>query len=672
MAKNDVILLDGIIDQRVADNYPSDQRGEVFELFALEEVLKDYDLSAEELESGWIDGRADGGLDGFYIFINGCLLDNLSEFAWPRNNAVIDVWLITCKHHDSFKQEAIDALLATFQELFDLTLDVEDLSGCYSSDLLDLRANFNVAYRRLAMGRPRLNFHIVYTSRGDSSQVGETVAARAQQVEAVFSNNFSSSTSSFDFVGATELIQKHRKGRSFSLTLPILEHLATGADSYVSLVKLDDYWRFVSDENGNLRRYLFDSNVRDYLGSSGVNSDIAQTLSDPESPDFWWLNNGVTILATNASMLGKTMQLQDIQIVNGLQTTETIFRHFQDGSVPSSERSVLVKILVSNNELVRDRIIRATNNQSPVELAALHATDKIQRDIEVILERNGWYYERRKNYFRNIGKPQARFVTPIYMASAVVALVFRNPTKAQRLKTKFMRKEESYEDVFSSSFPINVWPVLVGIFKSVDVGLSHLYFADKRRERFNSFWRPLVAFIAVSRRMGTFDYSTQELLQMDPVEISPVEVKEVWDLVSVEQPHFESTRKQNQSIAKTCCIAAENRFELGGIGVLDKRQIRVLPTADRNPPEVDVELIQSVRSLLPQQPWKPGVQARVAEQLGQPKNVVRAAIQRLIDDGVFNRQVDGVVYDSDDRIIAFDPERIGNLSMTSSVEATVE
>ena len=69
MAKNDVILLDGIIDQRVADNYPSDQRGEVFELFALEELLKDNDLSSEEIESGWIDGQGDGGSMDFIFLL---------------------------------------------------------------------------------------------------------------------------------------------------------------------------------------------------------------------------------------------------------------------------------------------------------------------------------------------------------------------------------------------------------------------------------------------------------------------------------------------------------------------------------------------------------------------------------------------------------------------------
>lgn len=49
MAKNDVILLDGIIDQRLAEKLPSAERDEVFEFLCLEQLLKDLDLSRDEL-----------------------------------------------------------------------------------------------------------------------------------------------------------------------------------------------------------------------------------------------------------------------------------------------------------------------------------------------------------------------------------------------------------------------------------------------------------------------------------------------------------------------------------------------------------------------------------------------------------------------------------------------
>jgi hypothetical protein len=104
VAKNDSILLDGIIDQRLADKLPSGDRGEVFEYFCFEQVLKDFDLSREEVESGWVDGRDDGGIDGVFTFVNGHLLRDPADFSWPKTHAEITTLVLTCKHHDTFQQ----------------------------------------------------------------------------------------------------------------------------------------------------------------------------------------------------------------------------------------------------------------------------------------------------------------------------------------------------------------------------------------------------------------------------------------------------------------------------------------------------------------------------------------------------------------------------------------
>jgi hypothetical protein len=71
MAKNDVVLIDAIVDDRLREVYPSNQRDEVFEFLAFEQVLKDFDLSREEIEAGWVDGWDDGCIDAFFIFVNG-------------------------------------------------------------------------------------------------------------------------------------------------------------------------------------------------------------------------------------------------------------------------------------------------------------------------------------------------------------------------------------------------------------------------------------------------------------------------------------------------------------------------------------------------------------------------------------------------------------------------
>ena len=113
MARNDTILLDGIIDDRLAENIPSNRRDEAFEYLAFEQILKAADLSREEIESGNIDGENDGGIDGFFLFVNGHLLSEPETFVWPKTGSELELWVITCKHHETFKQAPLDKLVAS-------------------------------------------------------------------------------------------------------------------------------------------------------------------------------------------------------------------------------------------------------------------------------------------------------------------------------------------------------------------------------------------------------------------------------------------------------------------------------------------------------------------------------------------------------------------------------
>ena len=83
---------------------------------------------------------------------------------------------------------------------------------------------------------------------------------------------------------------------------------------------MNEYFRFVTDSDGSLRRYLFESNVRDYMGTNYVNSSIESTLARGRSAadeDFWWLNNGVTVIASQATVVGKELHLENVQGFDG-------------------------------------------------------------------------------------------------------------------------------------------------------------------------------------------------------------------------------------------------------------------------------------------------------------------------------------------------------------------
>jgi hypothetical protein len=652
MAKNDSILIDGIIAKRAADKKPSDDIGEVFEYFSFEQILKQYDLTDEELEAGWVDGRHDGGIDGFFILVNGHLISE-TTVTWPKSNAQVDVIVVSCKHHDTFREATLNSMLATVQELFDLSIDAANLKGSYASALLKARDLLARAYEKLAITNPKLNLSFVYCSRGDAADIGESVKARSEQIRHVTASFFSEAISTFTFMGATELIERYRQVKQFTLELPFQDHLAGPAGGYILIAKLIDYYQFIRDEQGNLRRYLFDSNVRDYLGENKVNLDISASLDDETGADFLWLNNGVTILTTNAVIRGgKNMMMQDIQVVNGLQTTESIYRHFHSGSRLSSDRTVSIKIIVSGDEQLRDQIIRATNNQSAIEQSALHATDKIQRDIEQILERHDFYYERRKNYYRNIGKPVERFVTPMYVAAGYVAVILKQPAAAARLKSRFMRNQARYEQVFSENAPIELWPRLVGILKAAEREMLNAQ--QGRGERALRTWRGLIALLYASKAIGRFSFSPTEFCKkINLNEIDLDSMNECFRFVEVRRLRS-ALQEPNSSFCREACRNFGDLHSLSGSQALKDEPTNWTDKESRrreNSP-VPEEFLAQVDALLPPQPWPTGIDREVAEKLEVGRNRVHRAITQLMNSGRRVKQIDGVLYDAAGNAIA--------------------
>lgn len=111
-----------------------------------------------------------------------------------------------------------------------------------------------------------------------------------------------------------------------------------------------------------MRKRFFEANVRDYQGKNAINSCIKDSLEDSDNgEDFWWLNNGITILASEATMASsRELQLTNPEIVNGLQTSNEIYNFYsQNESLLQSERrNVLVRVIVPETERVRDDFIQ--------------------------------------------------------------------------------------------------------------------------------------------------------------------------------------------------------------------------------------------------------------------------------------------------------------------------
>jgi hypothetical protein len=248
--------------------------------------------------------------------------------------------------------------------------------------------------------------------------------------------------------------------------------IGTEAGSYLCLVTLSKYFEFVSD-SGSLARSIFESNVRDYQGSVVVNTGIRKTLENANSENFWYLNNGVTIITPKAVLAGKQLTIEDPQIVNGLQTSYEIYQHFsQLADHTGDDRAVLVRVICEEDEEARDRIIRATNSQTSIPPASLRSSDEIHRNIEDFLKSNGYYYDRKKNYYKNQGMPVAKIISIPYMAQAMMATTLLKPDSARARPSTLINSDTEYRKIFSLDLPIDIYLKVVQIMKTVEIYLK--------------------------------------------------------------------------------------------------------------------------------------------------------------------------------------------------------
>lgn len=214
MPNNDILLIDGIIDELLAvQNLPdkNENRGKVFEYFAIGEFLKNYDLNEKELNNGIVDGQDDGGIDGFYIFLNGNPVLDASDYTWPKRNAELEVYIITCKHHDTYELGPLESLDSTLSEVFDLRLATADFKSNLNARIIKKRNDLIYAYRKTAAALTKCTIHIAYISRGDSNSVAPNITAKGEKIGATCASLFTESEVEVSFCGSSDLIRKYRK-----------------------------------------------------------------------------------------------------------------------------------------------------------------------------------------------------------------------------------------------------------------------------------------------------------------------------------------------------------------------------------------------------------------------------------------------------------------------------
>ena len=474
MATNSQIILDGVLKQRQLEIDPESNPASFFEFFTAQQVLKDFDLSYDEIESGLVGDGGDGGIDGIYLLVNGDLVREDSDYDNLKKDITIDLIIVQSKTNPGFQETPIERFITVSNDLFDLSKD-SSLSGIYNDRLVESIESFHNIYKHLAPWFPTLKVTFFYVSKGENPS--NSVKRKVEMLRNVVAALIPKAKIVFHFAGATELLDLAARQPHTTFSLPLAESPISSEDQvgFVCLVKLRDFFKFITDEQDSLQRQLFEANVRDYQGHNQVNDEIQESLQNTSAEDFWWLNNGVSILATEASLGGKTLTIKNPQIVNGLQTSTEVHKYCKDiggAKLESEWRTMLIRVMVPTEDDSRDRIIKATNRQTVVPLASLKATHKIHRLIEEHLKHKGLFYDRRKNYYKNQGKPRRQIVGIPYMAQAVMAIVLQQPNQARARPSSLLKNERDYGWVFNLAYPIELYYICADVMRRVEAWLK--------------------------------------------------------------------------------------------------------------------------------------------------------------------------------------------------------
>ena len=396
-------ILDELFKQEFKNNGVYSDESQFFEFFSANNILKSRELSDEEIESGVLGSGNDGGCDAVYVLYNGAKMseDMLEDFS-AKKGATVELIIVQAKRESSFKEDALMKWKTTTSNLLEIGVDDSQYESRYNEDLRAAFSLFRTLYVKLITVTPNIRISYHYASFAD--EIHPNVQAQAEELVQLVNSLYPSkktTTVSVTFWGAEKLLLAAQSQPEHKINLSLVETPINVGEhkDYIALVNLAKYYQFISDDEGKLRKYIFEANVRDYQGHTAVNNDIQDTLQVSTGEDFWWLNNGITILADEViPATNKELVLTEPAVVNGLQTSTEIYRYFQANPTQLSEekRNVLLRIIVPESEDSRDRIILATNNQTTIPKSSLRANDPIHWHIEQYLKGRGLSDDRRK------------------------------------------------------------------------------------------------------------------------------------------------------------------------------------------------------------------------------------------------------------------------------------
>jgi len=406
MAKSEVVSFDQFRSswlESIQDGTPSTQ--DLGRRFALKLVTQWLDASETTSDVVFCDGTGDGGIDV-------AILDTGPDESTEQTEEPGHTWyLVQSKYGSAFS--GVGTLLKEGQKVID-TLDGKRQNlNSLAEGLLDRLTNF-----RNAAGPSDKIILVFGTEKALTEQEQRALFDLRAMGRARLGPLFDVETISIETIYLR--LQEEDAPSPARLQVEIVAQLVpSGADLLIGSVGLIDMYQFLKcyrDQTGDLDR-IYEKNVRRFLGSRGkVNKAMQATLRD--APELFGLyNNGITVVVHDYKANGSTVNLTEPYIVNGCQTSRTIWEVFHrrlesggTGVNPEIEKwkerakagvavIKVVKVGIAGEKLLQ-AITRYTNSQNAIrekdflaltgDFRTWHRELSEQFDLYFEIQRGGW------------------------------------------------------------------------------------------------------------------------------------------------------------------------------------------------------------------------------------------------------------------------------------------
>jgi len=392
-----------------------------------------------DIEDLSTEGEGDTGVDGVAVLVNAHIVSSPEDVDFFRDRVGrldVDFIFIQSKSGEHFRAAEIGTFLFGVKEFFSETPKAKVNAAIASfRDLKDY-----IYKRSIDMNKPPV-CSLYYAVAGDWRE-DTNLLARIGSGRAELESTHLFSAVKFTSVDTERLKEFYRTLRNkveceiLFDKHTILPQIAGVTEAYLGILPCHEYLRLITNEDGDIRRGLFYDNVRDFQGENPVNREIAETFDDPNSSGhFVLLNNGVTIVARSINKVGAKFRVTDFQVVNGCQTSHVLFRN-RDRVGPGV--FLPIKLVVTDDPEVTNRVIRGTNRQTEVKVEAFESLTPFHRTLEEFYSSFGkethkrLYYERRSRQYLSLPVPERAIVSLAMQCKAFLAMFLNEPHSTPR------------------------------------------------------------------------------------------------------------------------------------------------------------------------------------------------------------------------------------------------